>query len=261
MKKAVTYYGESVLAPYRYSTEWPGWAQRSFREAVMYYLKEKEPVLGLLYLEGLLNKFIEENKCQIEEHVADSVKVFRRLKLIRNRFAHPDEGSEHLIVRRNLLIPLCLQIVHVVMNNLYPARRPGDSSKTLVAKVQIARSAMSSTTSDRFEKEEFYRNVNEYNKDIVKSFLGAIPTRRAILDLPVDELARLLENRVVAPAIIHDGDGASFEVALGAVSKGVCEYESCPEGWMCRARNTAEDPWRDDKWSYERFADSAGRNT
>ena len=50
MKKAVMYFGESVLAPYRYNTEWPEWAQGSFREAVMYYLKENDPVLGLLCL-------------------------------------------------------------------------------------------------------------------------------------------------------------------------------------------------------------------
>ena len=259
MKKAVMYFGESVLAPYRYNTEWPEWAQRSFREAVMYYLKEKDSVLGLLRLGDLLDKFIKENECQEEERVAELVEAFRRLKLIRNRLAHPVEGSENIIECRHRLVPLCLQIVHVVMNNLYPARRLDDSANKLVVKiseeVSDGRTSVSSTASDRAEKEAFYQSVHERNRGIMNNFLEAIPTRGAILGLSVDELARLLESRVTAPAIIHDGGRDSFELSLAVVSKGVCEYESSPEGWRCCARNECEDPWKDDKWSYEIFAD------
>ena len=255
MKKAVMYFGESVLAPYRYNTEWPEWAQRSFREAVMYYLKEREFALSLMYLGNLFGKFIKENKCQEEERVAEAVETFRRLKLIRHRLAHPDESSENVVVWRRRLVPLCLQIVHVVMNNLYPARRLDDSSGKLVMKVETGRSPVSSTASDRAEKEAFYRSVHGRNRDIANNYLRVIPTREAISGLSVDELARLLESQVATPATIHDGDGASFEVPLGVVSKGVCEYESSPEGWRCCARNAGEDPWKDDKWSYKKFAD------
>ena len=255
MKKAVVYFGESALAPYRYNTEWPEWAQRSFREAVMYYQKEREFALSLMYLGDLFDEFTKENKCQKEERVSEAVKAFCKLKLIRNRFAHPDEGSENVVAWRHRLVPLCLQIVHAVMNNLYPARRLDDSTGKLVMKVEIGRSPVSSTAFYRAEKEAFYRSVHERNRDIVNNFLRVIPTREAISGLSVDELARLLESQVAAPAIIHDGDGASFGVPLGVVSKGVCEYESSPEGWRCCSRNAGEDPWKDDKWSYKKSAD------
>ena len=272
MKKAVMYFGESMVSPYRYNTEWPEWSQGFFRDAVMYYLtsnlKEKDPALGLLYLGELLEKFIEDNKCnkcqtkkcvteeiecQAEESVAEAVRTFRKLKFIRHRLAHPGK-SKKVVSYRHRLIPLCLQIVHAVMNNLYPARRLDDPVEELVIEVSFGRSSVSSTASDRSEKEAFYRSVYERNRDIVENFLKAIPTEEAILDLSVDELACLLESRVTVPAIIHDGDEASFEVPLGVVSKGVCEYESSPEGWMCRARNAGEDPWKDDKWACEKFA-------
>ena len=253
MKKAMMYFGESVLVPYRYNTEWPEWAQRSFREAVMYYLKEEDPVWGLLYLDSLLDKFRDENECQEEERVAESGEVFRRLKLIRNRFAHPDEGSENVVACRHRLVPLCLQIVHVVMNNLYPHRRPDDSVLKLVVKVGTGRSTVLSTGSDRAEKEAFCRSIYEHNRDIVNDFLKVIPTREAIMSLSLDEVMRLLESRVTVPAIIHDGDGASFDVSFTCPSMGVCVYESSPAGWMCCARNECEDPWKDDRWACDPF--------
>ena len=259
MKKSVMYFGQSVLAPYRHNTEWPEWSQGLFRDAVMYYLtsnlEEKDPALGLSYLGDLLDRFIEENecnRCQVAGRVSGAVRIFRRLKLIRNRLAHPGK-SENVVAWRHRLIPLCLQVVHVVMNDLHPARRLDDSSGKLVVKVKIGRSLVSSTASDPVEKAAFCRSVQKRNRDIVNNFLKAVPTKKAILDLSFDELARLLENQVMAPTIIHDGDGASFEVPLGAVSKGVCEYESSPEGWRCCARNECEDPWKDDKWSYDRL--------
>lgn len=203
---------------------------------------------------GLLDKFIKENKCQEEERVAEAVEAFCKLKLICNRFAHP-EGSENVVAWRHRLVPLCLQIVNVMMNNLYPARRLDDSAGKFTMKVEIGRSPVSTTATDRTEKEAFYRSVHERNRDIVNNFLEAIPTKEAILRLSLNELARLLESQVMAPTIIRDGDGASFELRFNNVSKGVCEYVSSPKGWMCCAQNASEDPWKDEQWSCKTFAE------
>ena len=202
---------------------------------------------------------MKENECQEEERVAESVEIFHSLKLICNRLAHPGE-SENVVACYCRLLPLCLQIVHVVMNNLYSARRLDDSAEELVIELSEVpessggQSPASSTASDRAEEEAFYRSVHKHNRDIMNNFLEAIPTKEAILGLSVDELARLLESRVTAPAIIHDGGRDSLELSLAVVSKGVCEYESSPKGWSCCARNECEDPWKDNKWSYEIFA-------
>ena len=240
-----------MVSSYRYNTAWPEWAQGFFRAAVMYYLKEGELALSLLYLGALFDKFVGGTESQEGSCGAEVRDVFGRLKLIRNRVAHPDEGSENVVSCLNRLVPLCLQIVDFTMNDLYPARKSDELGRSLVLEVQIG-DGMSSSADTRgvdAEKEAFYRSVQRRNVDIMNNLLDAIPCKHAIMSLSLEELEKLLEDRVMEPAIIHEEHESSFRIRLPSVSKGVCEYRSSREGWMCCASNEGEDPWKGDKWS------------
>lgn len=256
MKKATMEYGESTVSSYWYNTTWPEWAQRFFRAAVMYYLKERDLALSLMFLGDLFDKFIEENESQKGRRVVEVRNVFGRLKLIRNRVAHPgEEGSENVVSCRDRLVPLCLQLVDFTMNDLYPARKPDELGRSLVLKVQIG-DGMSSSADARgvdAEKETFYRSVQRRNDDIMSNLLDAIPCKHAIMSLSLEELEKLLEDRVMEPAIIHEEHERSFAIPFPNVSKGICLYRSSREGWMCCASNGGEDIWKDDKWSRRSF--------